>query len=217
MGCCRGSRKTSDEEHCSPGDFDPASDTIKVITMKVSKGLELPVVALPGVGHMPAKGKAEEEAAGVFYVAATRATQRLVIGVGGERVRKDYIKSAATLIARQPHRRRLLWLFGSSFLYRDERKLLLLCRFRKVKLLDGHPLHPYSKCIVPHGPVARDYKGGTQALANRDYLSVNLDFLPGCNRFVFLVTCVQCCTVNLCKLKSCSTIEVGHHQESLSV
>ena len=67
-----------------PGDFDPASDTIKVMTMKVSKGLEFPIVALPGVGHMPAAGEDEQEAARVFYVAATRATQRLVIGVGGD-------------------------------------------------------------------------------------------------------------------------------------
>jgi superfamily I DNA/RNA helicase len=67
-----------------PGDFDPSSDTIKVMTMKVSKGLEFPVVALPGVGHMPAQGEDEKEAARVFYVAATRATQRLVIGVGGD-------------------------------------------------------------------------------------------------------------------------------------
>lgn len=67
-----------------PGDFDPTSNTIKVMTMLVSKGLEFPVVALPGVGHMPAKGEDEQEAARVFYVAATRATQRLVIGVGGD-------------------------------------------------------------------------------------------------------------------------------------
>ncbi len=67
----------------SPGDFDPASDTIKVMTMKVSKGLEFSIVALPGVGHMPATGEDEIDAARVFYVAATRATQRLVIGVGG--------------------------------------------------------------------------------------------------------------------------------------
>ena len=66
------------------GDFDPSSDTIKVMTMKVSKGLEFPVVELPGVGHMPAKGEDEQEAARVFYVAATRAMQRLVIGVGGD-------------------------------------------------------------------------------------------------------------------------------------
>ena len=65
------------------GDYRPGADTIQIMTMKVSKGLEFPVVALPGVGHMPAKGEDEQEAARVFYVAATRATQRLVIGVGG--------------------------------------------------------------------------------------------------------------------------------------
>ena len=53
------------------------------MTMKISQGLEFPVVALPGLGHMPAKGEDEQEAVRVFYVAATRATQRLVIGVGG--------------------------------------------------------------------------------------------------------------------------------------
>ena len=67
-----------------PGDYNPAADAIQIMTMKVSKGLEFPVVALPGVGHMPAKGEDEQEAARVFYVAATRATQRLVIGVGGD-------------------------------------------------------------------------------------------------------------------------------------
>ena len=67
----------------APSDFDPASDTIKVMTMKVSKGLEFPVVALPGVGHMPAAGEDEVDAARVFYVAATRAMQRLVIGISG--------------------------------------------------------------------------------------------------------------------------------------
>ena len=43
-----------------------------------------PVVALPGVGHISGPGEDEQEAARVFYVAATRATQRLVIGVGGD-------------------------------------------------------------------------------------------------------------------------------------
>ena len=52
--------------------------------MKVSKGLGVSVVALPGVGHMPAAGADEKEAARVFYVGAARATQRLVVGVGGD-------------------------------------------------------------------------------------------------------------------------------------
>ena len=66
------------------GDYNPAADAIQIMTMKVSKGLEFPVVALPGVGHMPAAGEDEKEAARVFYVAATRATQRLVLGVVGD-------------------------------------------------------------------------------------------------------------------------------------
>jgi hypothetical protein len=72
-------RKLPVENRIGSGDFDPTSNKIKVMTMKVSKGLEFPVVALPGVGHMPAPGENEKEAARVFYVAATRATNRLII------------------------------------------------------------------------------------------------------------------------------------------
>ena len=42
------------------------------------------MVTLPGVGHMPAPGEDEKETARVFYVAATRTTQRLVMGVDGD-------------------------------------------------------------------------------------------------------------------------------------
>jgi superfamily I DNA/RNA helicase len=66
------------------GDYHPGADAIQVMTMKVSKGLEFPVVALLGVRHMPAAGEDEKEADRVFYVAATRATQRLMMGVGGD-------------------------------------------------------------------------------------------------------------------------------------
>ena len=59
------------------------SELIQMMTMKISKGLEFPVAALPGVGHMPGPGEEEKEAARVFYVAATRATQRLLLGVQG--------------------------------------------------------------------------------------------------------------------------------------
>ena len=65
------------------GSFDPAADTIKVLTMHASKGLEFPVVALVGAGNMPAKGEDEREEAKLFYVGATRATHRLVIGLSG--------------------------------------------------------------------------------------------------------------------------------------
>jgi hypothetical protein len=79
----RAQRKLPHRVRKRSGDYNPGADAIQVMTMKVSKGLEFPVVALPGVGHMPAPGEDEKEAARVFYVAATRATQRLVMGVGG--------------------------------------------------------------------------------------------------------------------------------------
>ena len=66
------------------GDYNPSANALQIMIMKVSKGLEFPVVALPGVGHMPAAGEDEQEATRVFYVAVTRATQRLVIKAGGE-------------------------------------------------------------------------------------------------------------------------------------
>jgi len=64
--------------------YDPASDTVKIMSMAASKGLEFPVVALPGIGAMPLAGEEEKEEARLFYVAATRATQRLIITVSGE-------------------------------------------------------------------------------------------------------------------------------------
>ena len=66
------------------GTFNPGADTIKVLTMHACKGLEFPVVALVGVGTMPAANESEKDEARLFYVGATRATQRLIIGVGGE-------------------------------------------------------------------------------------------------------------------------------------
>jgi len=68
----------------SAGSYDPTADTIKVMTMHVSKGLEFPVVALVGVGSMPSAKLEESEEARLFYVAATRATHALYITLSGE-------------------------------------------------------------------------------------------------------------------------------------
>lgn len=66
------------------GSYDPTADTIKVMTMHVSKGLEFPVVALVGVGWMPGPKEEESDEARLFYVAATRATQALFITLSGD-------------------------------------------------------------------------------------------------------------------------------------
>ena len=85
------------------GEYRPDADAIQVMTMKVSKGLEFPVVALPGVGHMPASGEDEKDAARVFYVAATRAKYRLLIGASSNNG-GILNKLSANLLAAVPNR-----------------------------------------------------------------------------------------------------------------
>jgi superfamily I DNA/RNA helicase len=65
------------------GDFDPLENTIKVLTMHASKGLEFPVVAILGAGQMPKPGEEPADEARLFYVAATRATHKLIVTVAG--------------------------------------------------------------------------------------------------------------------------------------
>jgi superfamily I DNA/RNA helicase len=67
------------------GQFDPSANTVKVMTMHASKGLEFPVVALPAVGEMPEESEDPAEEARLFYVAATRATHRLIVTTSGGR------------------------------------------------------------------------------------------------------------------------------------
>lgn len=64
------------------GEYQPDADAIQVMTMKVSKGLEFPVVALPGVVHMPTVGRMRRTRRGCLS-GATRATQRLLLATSG--------------------------------------------------------------------------------------------------------------------------------------
>lgn len=76
-------RKFPYEVRRASGGFRPLDNTIKVLTMHASKGLEFPVVAVSGAGQMPAEGLDAVEEARLFYVAATRATHRLFIPLSG--------------------------------------------------------------------------------------------------------------------------------------
>lgn len=58
--------------------FAETEDTVKFLTMHSCKGLEFPLVAIPGVGRMGADEKRKEEDARLLYVAMTRATRELV-------------------------------------------------------------------------------------------------------------------------------------------
>ena len=66
-------------ENSSSRNFDPLSPSIKLMTMHTSKGLEFPVVFIPGLGYLPnARGQVGDEAR-LLYVAMTRAIEMLVL------------------------------------------------------------------------------------------------------------------------------------------
>lgn len=50
-----------------------------MMTMHVRKSLEFSRLALVGVGHIPTQREDEQDEAQLFYVAATRVTQRLIL------------------------------------------------------------------------------------------------------------------------------------------
>lgn len=62
-----------------PPRLELGADTVKALTFQSSKGLEFPVVAIPGVGFLP-YGEAElDEEVRLMYVGMTRAMDRLLV------------------------------------------------------------------------------------------------------------------------------------------
>ncbi|MBD2302986.1 NERD domain-containing protein [Nostoc sp. FACHB-190] len=59
--------------------YHPAAPSIKLMTMHSSKGLEFPVVLIPGVGYMPHQYNTPKEEARLLYVAMTRAVDQLIL------------------------------------------------------------------------------------------------------------------------------------------
>jgi hypothetical protein len=56
-----------------------SGDNVKLVNMRSSKGLEFPVVIIPGLGALPRPNQDEAETARLLYVAMTRATEQLVL------------------------------------------------------------------------------------------------------------------------------------------
>ncbi|CAG9933151.1 3'-5' exonuclease [Candidatus Nitrotoga arctica] len=59
--------------------FTDDQDTVKLITIHSSKGLEFPIVFIPDIGLMPDENCVSEEEVRLLYVAMTRATSRLMM------------------------------------------------------------------------------------------------------------------------------------------
>ena len=59
--------------------YHPSDDSVKLMTMHSAKGLEFETVCIPGIGYLPyAYGDLASELR-LFYVAMTRATERLLL------------------------------------------------------------------------------------------------------------------------------------------
>lgn len=59
--------------------FDGQQDAVRLLTFHSSKGLEFPLVAIPGESMQSDKEKINKEAISPLYVAMTRATQELIV------------------------------------------------------------------------------------------------------------------------------------------
>lgn len=59
--------------------YAPAHDSVKLITMHSSKGLEFPLVCIPGIGEPSKEDEEIGDEARLLYVAMTRATHELVM------------------------------------------------------------------------------------------------------------------------------------------
>lgn len=59
--------------------YRPGEDSVKVMTMHAAKGLEFPLVAIPGIGFMPHEREDAKDEARLLYVAMTRAMDELVM------------------------------------------------------------------------------------------------------------------------------------------
>lgn len=58
---------------------EKTEDTVKLVTMHSSKGLEFPVVFVAGLGYLPTPNQEEKEEARLLYVAMTRAMDELIL------------------------------------------------------------------------------------------------------------------------------------------
>jgi hypothetical protein len=83
-----------------------AGDSVKLVTMHSSKGLEFPFVIIPGLGSLPKPGQTEADEARLLYVAMTRATEHLLLihhddSVFSKRIR-DSINEVQTQLRESP-------------------------------------------------------------------------------------------------------------------
>ncbi len=79
--------------------FDPSADTVKIMTIHSSKGLEFPIVAIPGIGFLPYKNNDSSKEARLLYVGMTRAVDHLVLTYHSSSLFAEKLLAARSRIA----------------------------------------------------------------------------------------------------------------------
>lgn len=78
--------------------YAPMEDSVKLITMHSSKGLEFPIVAIPGIGAAAKENDEMEEEARLLYVAMTRATHELILTHGTASLQTEKLAKAMRVL-----------------------------------------------------------------------------------------------------------------------
>lgn len=78
--------------------FTPLHDSVKLITMHSSKGLEFPLVCIPAIGASTNEDDDIQDEARLLYVAMTRATQELVMTHGEQSFIVEKMRKAMNVL-----------------------------------------------------------------------------------------------------------------------
>jgi hypothetical protein len=79
--------------------FDRSIDAVKVMTMHSSKGLEFPLVVIPGVGDLPVPASDAAVEAKLLYVAMTRSTDKLLLTASRKSSFVDLLRASGDAVS----------------------------------------------------------------------------------------------------------------------
>lgn len=79
--------------------YDTVCDTVKVMTIHSSKGLEFPVVVIPGIGAMSKQQEDSAAEAKLLYVAMTRSTDKLLLTASQNSQFVDLLRQSSESVA----------------------------------------------------------------------------------------------------------------------
>lgn len=79
--------------------YHPAADSLKLMTLHASKGLEFPIVLIPGLGYLPHPADDPEEEKRLLYVGMTRAMNALILTHHADTVFTERLRAAERRLA----------------------------------------------------------------------------------------------------------------------